>query len=122
MGIKCMSKSVIKTKFAALQTPTKFAVIMEIPLYYQREDLELKQFSNGSFLGPQRKKTTCTQRNRWRKEDCFKLDLQFVLQFKTCRIKSMTKFFFKNKSYSFHHLHHYHRPNHHHCHYFVLLL
>ena len=95
-------------------------------IYYyhqnQRQDLELKQFSNGSFLGPQRKKTTCTQRNRWRKEDCFKLDLQFVLQFKTCRIKSMTKFFFKNKSYSFHHLHHYHRPNHHHCHYFVLLL
>ena len=34
MGIKCMSKSVIKTKFAVLQTPTKFAVIMEIPLYY----------------------------------------------------------------------------------------
>lgn len=67
-------------------------------IYYnhqnQRQDLELKQFSNGSFLGPQRKKTTCTQRNRWRKEDCFKLDLQFVLQFKTCRIKSMTKFFF----------------------------
>ena len=29
-----MSKSVIKTKFAGLQTPTKFAVIMEIPLYY----------------------------------------------------------------------------------------
>ena len=34
MGIKCMSKSVIKTKFAVLQTPAKFAVIMEIPLYY----------------------------------------------------------------------------------------
>ena len=55
-------------------------------IYYyhqnQRQDLELKQFSNGSFLGPQRKKTTCTQRNRWRKEDCFKLDLHFVLQFK----------------------------------------
>ena len=34
MGIKCMCKSVIKTKFAVLQTPTKFAVIMEIPLYY----------------------------------------------------------------------------------------
>ena len=29
-----MSKSVIKTKFAVLQTPTKFAVIMEIPPYY----------------------------------------------------------------------------------------
>ena len=29
-----MSKSVIKTTSAVLQTPTKFAVIMEIPLYY----------------------------------------------------------------------------------------
>lgn len=70
-------------------------------IYYyhenQLQDLELKQFSNGSFLGPQRKQNTCTQRNRWRKEDCFKLDLHFVLQFKTCRIKSMTKFFLKWK-------------------------
>ena len=43
-----------------------------------------------------KKKNTCTQRNRWRKEDCFKLDLHFVLQFKICRIKSMTKFFFND--------------------------
>ena len=52
-------------------------------IYYyhqnQRQDLELKQFSSGSFLGPQRRKNKCTKRNRWRKKDCFQLDLQFVL-------------------------------------------
>lgn len=44
MGVKCMSKSVIKTTFAVLQTPTKFAVIMEIPLrYFTKAEMDIPQ-------------------------------------------------------------------------------
>ena len=102
LHIICFITSIAKedVPFKVQQAKAKVLLVVETDetdsvIYYyhqnQRQDLELRIWN----WDLKEKKKTCTQRNRWRMEDCFKLDLHFILQFKHVEL---INFFLKIKA------------------------